>query len=269
MTGDIHSHGPGLAALFGLVLIAAVVLFLLLRRQAPQLVAWLGKRLPTRSPPRALILLVMTFGAAGIFAEITEDVWNRETSEFDRSLSLAIHELDSPSMDFTMELFTTIGSLKVVIVVLVLIVVEAIRRRDRRAAYSLLGVFLASETFNWVLKHLVGRPRPTLFDEIATLHTYSFPSGHAMTGAAVYGMIGVVLAREHPRLRWPLAVAVPALVILIGVSRVFLGVHWPTDVLAGWAAGMTLMLVGFAALVLPPQARPSPAGLRKDPRNQR
>lgn len=265
--GDSHAHWPGRAALFGLLLIAAVTLFLLLRRHASQLVEWLGKRLPARFPPRALVLLVLTLGAAGIFAKIAEDVWNRETSEFDRSLSVAIHGLESPFMNFTMRLFTTIGSLKVVIVVLVPIVVEAIRRRDRRAAYSLLGVAVASEILNWVLKHLVGRPRPTLFEEIVTLHTYSFPSGHAMTGAAVYGMIGVVLAREHPRLRWPLAIAVPTLVVLIGFSRIFLGVHWPTDVLAGWAAGMTLMLLGFAALVLPAQARPRPAGLNH-PRNK-
>ena len=135
------------------------------------------------------------------------------------------------------------------------------------AASSLLAVFAASEILNWVIKHLVARARPNLFEEIATLHTYSFPSGHAMTGAAVYGMIGVVLAREHPRLQWTSAIAVPALVLLIGVSRIYLGVHWPTDVLAGWAAGMTLMLVGFAALVLPARARRS-AGSRKDTRSQ-
>jgi membrane-associated phospholipid phosphatase len=267
VTGAIHTHWPGRAALFGLVLIAAVVLFLLLRQRASHLVAWLGKRLPARFPPRVLILLVLILGAAGTFAEIAEDVWNRETSEFDRSVSLAIHGLHSPFMDFTMRLFTTIGSLKVVIVALVPVVVYAIRRRDRRAAYSLLGTFGASEILNWVIKHLVARARPNLFEEIATLHTYSFPSGHAMTGAAVYGMIGVVLAREHPRLRWPLAAAVPVLVLLIGLSRIYLGVHWPTDVLAGWAAGMTLMLVGFAALVLPARARRS-AGSRKDTRSQ-
>lgn len=268
MTDHLQLHWLGRARLFGLVPIATVALFLLLRRHALQLVAWLEKRLPARLPPRALVLFVLALGAAGIFAEIAEDVWNRETSEFDRSLSLAVHGLDSPLIDFTMRLFTTIGSLKVVTVVLALVIVSAFRRGERREAYSLLAVFVASEILNWVFKHLVGRPRPTLFEEIATLHTYSFPSGHAMTGTAVYGMIGVVVAREHPRIRRPLAVAVPALVILIGISRVFLGVHWPTDVLAGWAAGMTLMLVGFAALALPAQARQRPAGLGKDPGDQ-
>jgi undecaprenyl-diphosphatase len=255
---DLQLHGWGRARLFAAVLVAALALFLLLRRHASQVVAWLGRRLPRGLPPRALILVVLALGAAGTFAEIAEDVWNRETSEFDRSLSIAIHHLRSPFTDVAMRFFTTIGSLKVVVVVLALVIVVAIRRGDRRAAYALLAVFFACEALNWALKSLVARPRPDLFHEIAALHTYSFPSGHAMTAAAVYGMIGVVLAKEYPRLRWPLAVAVPALVVLIGVSRVFLGVHWPTDVLAGWAAGMTLMLVGFAALVLPARARPRP-----------
>jgi undecaprenyl-diphosphatase len=267
VTGAPHQHWLDRAVVFGLVLITAVALFLLLRRRAAQLVAWLAKRLPAGFPPRVLVLAVLTLGAAGTFAEIAEDVWNRETSEFDRSVSLAIHDLRSPFVDFMMRLFTTIGSLKVVIVALVLVIVDAIQRRDRRGVYSLLGVFVASEILNWVLKHLVARPRPNLFEEIAALHTYSFPSGHAMTGAAVYGMIGVVLAREHPRLRWTSAVAAPALVFLIGISRIYLGVHWPTDVLAGWAAGMTLLLVGFAALVLPARARSRAAGSKKDRRD--
>jgi len=258
LTGDLQLQWLGHAWLFVLVLIAAVTLLLLLRRHASQLVAWLEKRLPARLPPRALVLFLLALGVAGIFAALLEDVWNRETSDFDRSVSLAIHGLDSSFIHFTMRLLTAIGSLPVVIAVLALVIVSAVRRGDRRAVYSLLVVSVASEVLNWMLKHLVARPRPTLFEEIATLHTYSFPSGHAMTGAAVYGMIGVVLAREYPRFRRPLAVAVPTLVILIGVSRIFLGVHWPTDVLAGWAAGMALMLVGFAALVLPAKGRRAP-----------
>ncbi|HEY6050482.1 MAG TPA: phosphatase PAP2 family protein, partial [Thermoanaerobaculia bacterium] len=189
--------------------------------------------------------------AAGVFGKIFEDVWDHESSSFDRSVALALHSLDSPFMDFSMRLFTFIGSLKVVVIVLAAATVDALRRRDRRAVFALLSVFAAEEAMNFVLKHLVERPRPTLFEEIATLHTYSFPSGHAMTTAAVYGIVGVVVAREHPRLRLAISFAVPAIVFLVGLSRVFLGVHWPTDVLAGWAAGAILMLIGCAVFLLP------------------
>jgi undecaprenyl-diphosphatase len=197
------------------------------------------------------VVLILTLAAVAVFAKIFEDVWNHESSAFDRSVALAVHSLDSTFMDSTMRLFTFLGSLKVVVVALAATAVNAFRRRDRRAVFALLSVFTAEEAMNFVLKHLVERPRPTLFEEIATLHTYSFPSGHAMTTAAVYGMIGVVLAREHRRLRRTIAAAVPALVFLVGLSRVFLGVHWPTDVLAGWAAGTILMLIGCAVFLLP------------------
>jgi membrane-associated phospholipid phosphatase len=206
------------------------------------------------------VVLILMAAAMAIFAKIFEDVWNHESSAFDRSVALAVHSLDSPFMDFSMRLFTFLGSLKVVVVALAAAAVDAFRRRDRRAVFALLGVFMAEEAMNFVLKHLVERPRPTLFEEIATLHTYSFPSGHAMTTAAVYGIIGVVLAREHRRLRRVMAVAVPVFVFLVGLSRVFLGVHWPTDVLAGWAAGTILMLIGCAVFLLPRRRDQFPRG---------
>jgi membrane-associated phospholipid phosphatase len=259
VTAAFFADWVGRTAFFAVVLAAAVWLFVLLRRHAARLVGSLQRRLPASVPPCAVIVSLMALATAAVFASIAEEVLDKETSAFDRSVSLAIHRLDSPFMDFNMRLFTTVGSLKIVVLALAIVFIGALRRRDMRAAWSLVAVFAAAETINWVLKHLVARARPSLFEEIATLHTYSFPSGHAMTGAAVYGMIGVVLAREHPRWRRVLTVAVPALVFLIGLSRIFLGVHWPTDVLAGWAAGMTLLLVGTAVLVLPARdVSPSP-----------
>lgn len=254
MTAGGLPHWAG-GVLFALVLLLAIGAFVLLRRNAGRMVGWLEARLPPAFPPRALIVSALGVAAAVAFAAIAEEVVEKETSAFDRTVSLAVHGLDSPFMDFTMRLFTTIGSLKVVVVALVLTLVDTLRRRDARATWSLIAAFAAAEGINFVLKNLVGRARPTLFEEIATLHTYSFPSGHAMTGTAVYGMIGVVLARAYPPVRTALAFAVPILVFLIGLSRVFLGVHWPTDVLAGWAAGMTLLLLGVAVLVLPPHGR--------------
>jgi undecaprenyl-diphosphatase len=251
VTAPFFEHGLDRTAFFAVLLAVAVWLFVLLRRNSARLVGGLQRRLPASVPPRAAIVSLLALAAAAVFTSIAEEVLDNETSAFDRSVSLAIHRLDSPFMDFTMRLFTTVGSLKIVVLALAVVFIGALRRRDARAAWSLVAVFAAAETINWVLKHLVARTRPGLFEEIATLHTYRFPSGHAMTGAAVYGMIGVVLAREHPRWRPALSVAVPALVFLIGLSRIFLGVHWPTDVLAGWAAGMTLLLVGAAVLVLP------------------
>ncbi|MEJ1935526.1 phosphatase PAP2 family protein, partial [Nostoc sp. NIES-2111] len=89
------------------------------------------------------------------------------------------------------------------------------------------------------LKIVFDRPRPDLVAHLVDVRTLSFPSGHAMMSAVTFLTIGVLLARTSPRRRlkvYIVAVAV-ALTLLVGFSRVFLGVHWPTDVLAGWSAG--------------------------------
>jgi undecaprenyl-diphosphatase len=109
----------------------------------------------------------------------------------------------------------------------------------------LLGVIAVNEGLNFGLKHLFGRLRPNLFEEIATLHSYSFPSGHAMAAAAIYGMIAVVIARLAPSLRLSVGPVAVALALLIGLSRIYLGVHWITDVLAGYAAGATILFGGI------------------------
>jgi undecaprenyl-diphosphatase len=103
------------------------------------------------------------------------------------------------------------------------------------------------------LKLGTDRPRPDLVAHLVEVHTASFPSGHAMLSAVVYLTLGGLLSRvERPRRIkiYVLSVAV-ILTLLIGVSRVYLGVHWPTDVLAGWCAGATwAMLCWRVALAL-------------------
>jgi undecaprenyl-diphosphatase len=116
------------------------------------------------------------------------------------------------------------------------------RSRDRGGAVTLILVAVVTELLNLSLKEAFQRPRPSLFHEIATLHSYSFPSGHAMTSAAVYGSVAALLARAYPARRRAILLGACSLVFLIGLSRVYLGVHWITDVLAGWAAGAFIAL---------------------------
>jgi len=102
---------------------------------------------------------------------------------------------------------------------------------------------------SFVLKDIMDRPRPDLVSHLVDVQTSSFPSGHATLSAVVYLTIGALLAREQPSrgLRfYVMAVAILA-TMLIGCSRVYLGVHWPTDVLAGWAIGSAWAMLWWIA----------------------
>jgi membrane-associated phospholipid phosphatase len=100
-----------------------------------------------------------------------------------------------------------------------------------------------------ILKVLVERPRPALSEHVVFVDSWSFPSGHSLNSMAVLGLLTVLAMRERPgRLRRVLLATIGAfLVFVVGLSRVYLGVHWPSDVLAGWLIGI-LWLVGLFTL---------------------
>jgi undecaprenyl-diphosphatase len=202
---------------------------------------------------RWLLVPAAGLGALGVFAKIAREVQERETTAVDRAVSLALHRLDSPMMDAVMLGFTFLGSFPAVAAVVVAAAVWRVRAGDRRSAVALVLVALVTELLNLALKEIFQRPRPTLFQEIATLHSYSFPSGHAMASAAVYGSVATVLARAYPNRRRAILLGACTLVLLIGLSRVYLGVHWITDVLAGWAAGAFMTLAASLAAGAPDQ----------------
>ena len=109
----------------------------------------------------------------------------------------------------------------------------------RRSAVFLLGAVAGGLILSFALKSGFDRPRPDLVPHGAYVYTTSFPSGHAMMSAVTFLTLGSVLAQSQRRRRLKVYLILLALLITlaVGVSRVYLGVHWPTDVLAGWAVG--------------------------------
>jgi membrane-associated phospholipid phosphatase len=222
---------------FLLAVLLAAGLSGLLERYWRPLACRLGKGYRLLRPALSLLSL-------GMFAKIASEVHEEETSSLDRAVSLAFRRLDSPVMDVIMRLFTALGSFPAIAAVVALVALWRILRSDKRGAVMLIAVAGATELLNLLLKEAFQRARPSLFTEGATLHSYSFPSGHAMASAAVYGAVAVLMGRAEPAhaRRYHLGAAV--LVLLIGMSRVYLGVHWFTDVLAGFAAGLFVLLAG-------------------------
>lgn len=149
-------------------------------------------------------------------------------------------------VDAAMRAVTTLGDVRVVLlvgIVAVAILATAARRRD------LAVVLVMSSAGTWCLvnvtKRLVERPRPPEVLRLVMARGWSFPSGHAGQAAAMYlavGLLSCIAARGH-RFRWVLLGAATSLAVLIGISRIYLGVHWTSDVVAGWALGVWWFLV--------------------------
>ncbi|MGV9823997.1 MULTISPECIES: phosphatase PAP2 family protein [unclassified Gordonia (in: high G+C Gram-positive bacteria)] len=124
------------------------------------------------------------------------------------------------------------------VVVAVVAVALGIRRHRVESVFLVVGS-LVGYGLMVALKHLVARARPPRDDRLLHIETYSFPSGHAMMTMVVFGLLAVVAyrlvdgVREHP---WWLALA-PVLSVFVGLTRIYLGVHWMTDVIAGWVLG--------------------------------
>jgi undecaprenyl-diphosphatase len=134
---------------------------------------------------------------------------------------------------------TALGSHAVLVLLVLSMAGWLLLERRNRAALWLVLWAAGAMLLNSVLKALFARARPDLVEHLVVVVTPSFPSGHALLSAAIYPMLASVTSRElaRPALRrYPIALAV-VLMLLIGISRIYLGVHWPSDVLAGWFIG--------------------------------
>ncbi|HEV7158181.1 MAG TPA: phosphatase PAP2 family protein [Caulobacteraceae bacterium] len=144
-----------------------------------------------------------------------------------------------------------LGGFTVLTLVTVFATAMLLMHRRRVQALVFAGAVVLAQGASEGLKHLIDRPRPILVPHLDLVYSSSFPSGHALMSPVVYLTLAAVVAAgaESRRVKaWLLGSAI-LLVIAIGVTRVFLGVHWPTDVLAGWALGSAIALVASYALL--------------------
>jgi undecaprenyl-diphosphatase len=209
---------------------------------------------------RTLIALFVSVGAMLVFAEFVDRIVKGETRSFDERLLLALRDPNSPShpigpawLQILFRDITALGGYTVVALITLAVIGYLLIDDKAAAALWVLVSVGGGAVISNLLKFAIERPRPELVARLIEVNTTSFPSGHATLAAVTYLTLGALLSRVEARRRakiYVLTLAV-ALTLLIGVSRIYLGVHWPTDVLAGWCVGAAwAMLCWRIALAL-------------------
>jgi undecaprenyl-diphosphatase len=218
---------------------------------------WLRLRLNEAAPLLSLALLSFFVWA---FVELAGDVIEGDTATFDRMILLALRQPQDLSDPIGPAWFeemardiTALGGHAILTIVTLATLAYLVMVRKYHAAVLVAAAVGGGMLLSTALKLGFDRPRPDLVPHAARVYTGSFPSGHAMLSAVTYLTLGALLARVQPRRRlkaFLIGLAV-VLTIIIGMSRVYLGVHWPSDVLAGWCVGAAwASLCWFVALQL-------------------
>jgi undecaprenyl-diphosphatase len=175
----------------------------------------------------------MALGLLSLFADLADDVLEGEFTALNHAILHQLHAHASPWLDqLALSLSALGGIMGSMLIAGGVLTLLAVLRRPIEAA-TLVIVLAGAGTLTVVLKQLFRQPRPALFESLAPETSFSFPSGHSLLSVCLYGYLSLLLLMEHPRKTWPAALAL--LVIPAGImwSRLYLGVHWFTDVAAG------------------------------------
>ncbi len=204
------------------------------------------------------ILIGVAAIAAGfwIFVALAGEVREGDTNSIDRAVLLAMRNpsdvrqpFGPPALESSARDVTALGGPTVLTFLTLAIGGFLILDGKRRTAFFLWGAVASGTVIGALLKDVYQRPRPDIVPHSMYASGASFPSGHSMMSAVTYLTIGALLARSqtHRRLKSYFLVLSVLMTVSIGISRVYLGVHWPTDVLAGWTAGSVWALLCWTA----------------------
>jgi undecaprenyl-diphosphatase len=193
-----------------------------------------------------LIPILLLATSLWTFVSIADEVVEGESHAFDQAVLLAMRmpqDLADPRGPLWLEElardFTALGGTGILTFLILVVLGFLLLQRKIRVAGVMMVALGGGMLLSPALKLGFDRPRPDLVPHEVLVYSASFPSGHALHAAVVYLTLGALLARVQPHRRlkgYVLSVSV-VLMVLVGITRVYLGVHWPTDVLAGWAAG--------------------------------
>lgn len=187
---------------------------------------------------RTLMPVISAASLAAILSVLTGVIYARN---WDEAILLNIRKLHHPILDGVFLTTTLLGEPAILLSLCWSLSSFGGFTSHAQGARFVTNATLTAIGLNLFLKYIFARPRPLLWERIIPVDPYSFPSGHAMVSMVTYGAIAYVLACEFPQQRQQILLVAAILIAAIGFSRLYLGVHWLTDITAGYAAGLMVL----------------------------
>ncbi|MGB7378851.1 MAG: phosphatase PAP2 family protein [Rivularia sp. (in: cyanobacteria)] len=204
------------------------------------------KQISPRLSPLLSLLWVGGFAIAAFsvwgFFQIAERVFSEQTTEFDIAILQSIYKLHTPLLNQIMTGITFLGNGSTLIYLSSIVMIFLLVSKKFVSAFTLVIVTSGGIGLNVWLKNIFSRVRPALWERIVDVNSFSFPSGHAMVSLIVYGFIGYLLIANFRSWSSVFLFFTALIILAIGFSRLYLGVHWPTDIIAGYAAGLVWLI---------------------------
>lgn len=186
-----------------------------------------------------LLLIALTY----LFVELSEEIIKKSTLPIDSAILKYINSYSSPTLDKVMLFITNLGGVYgVIIITSVILIALAIKRYKYDALFSALSI-IGTLILNTILKYSFKRARPNLWELLITEKSYSFPSGHTMMSMAI--ALTIILLFKESKHRVLITIASLTYAILVAFSRLYLGVHYPTDVIGGWIISLVWVLLSY------------------------
>lgn len=190
---------------------------------------------------RIILFMIMAISVIG-FAFVAYEVKTGATVSFDSMIDNAFYSIRNPDFNIVIEGITYLGNWESITIVCLLLL--AYPHLDKTWGLPVTGVAVATQIVKAVFKPIIARPRPDISLHLISQGGYSFPSGHAITTMAVYGLLFFIIKdnMENRKKKILLMILTGFLAFAVGLSRIYLGVHFATDVLGGWLAAVAVIV---------------------------
>ncbi|SFJ48170.1 phosphatase PAP2 family protein [Aerobium aerolatum] len=204
-----------------------------------------------------VLLMALLAGGIYTFVAVANDVSENELQRFDNGLLLLFRQPGDVSAPIgpswvaqSVVEITTLGGYPVLVTLVTAIAGFLLVYRKFGPAIFMVAAIVSGTGVSHLLKIVYDRPRPDIVDHLVATHTASFPSGHATMSAVVYLTLATMIVRlvDDVAVRIYVILMAVLLTFMVGMSRIYLGVHWPSDVIAGWALGTAWACLSWLAV---------------------